>query len=73
MLWLISCSVVILIQDWAFTFREHGHKTLIALSQFWQLRGWVGLSESVKRGKFVIKIFFQIAMNDILKISDNVE
>ena len=47
------------------------------LSRFWLLRGWEGgggLSESVKKGKFVMKIFFSdnVARNkrstDYLKI-----
>ena len=56
-------------------FREHRQKTFITLSGFWPLKegggggggggGGVGrgLSESIKKGKFVTKIFF----------SDNVE
>ena len=49
--------------------REHRQKTLVMLSQdFGCLRGWMGwgeggLSDSVKKGKFVKKIF----------LSDNAE
>ena len=41
--------------------REHRQKILVTLRGFWQLRGWReggGLSESVKKGKFVTKMFF---------------
>ena len=41
--------------------REHTQKTFVTLSRFWPEVG--GLSESVKKVKFVTKIFF----------SDNVE
>ena len=36
------------------------------------LRGWASgsLSESVKKGKFVTKIFFQIVLNKFLKTCD---
>ena len=51
-----------------FMLREHRQKTFNTLSGFWPFRGWRGLSESVKKGKFVTKIFFQIILNEILKI-----
>ena len=39
--------------------REHQQKTFVMLSRFWPLiRGSGCLSESVKKGKFVMKIFF---------------
>ena len=37
--------------------REHQQKTLFTLSRFWLLR-WGCVSESVKKGKLVMKIFF---------------
>ena len=42
------------------------------LGGFWLLRvEWGGgLSESVKKGKFVAKIFFQIVLNKFLKTCD---
>ena len=42
-----------------FCVRKHQQK-LVTLSGFWTLRGWRGLHESVKKGKFVTKIFFEI-------------
>ena len=38
----------------------------VVLNILWPLRGWGwwGLSESVKKGKFITKIFFQIILND---------
>ena len=44
-------------------------KTLIRLSRLWPLPGWRGLSESVKKGKFVTKILFQM-LNEVLKICE---
>ena len=34
---------------------------------FWPLSGWKGLSESVKKIKFVIKTFLQIMLSEALK------
>ena len=50
--------------------REHQQKTFAMLSRFQQLRGWGGgeFSESVKKGKFMTEIFFQIMLNEVLKI-----
>ena len=39
---------------------EHWQKTFVMLSKFWPLREWGDLGESVKKGKFMTKIFFQI-------------
>ena len=39
--------------------RQHQQKDFVTLSGFWPLREWGGLSESVKKGKFVTKIFFR--------------
>ena len=33
------------------------------------LRGWAGLSESNKKGKFVTKIFFRRILNEVIKSS----
>ena len=33
-------------------------------------RGWECLSESVKKGRFVTKIFLKIILNEILKICE---
>ena len=39
------------------------------LSGFWPLRGWRRrVSEFVKKGKFVTNLFFQIMLNEVLKI-----
>ena len=40
------------------------------LSGFWLLRGWEGggLRESVKKGKFVMRLFLQLMLNEVLKI-----
>ena len=40
-----------------FSVREHQQKTFVTFSRFWLLRG---LSESVKKEKFVTKIFFSV-------------
>ena len=48
--------------------REHRQKTLITLSEFWLLSGCEGLSESVKKGKFVTNFFCQIMMDEVLII-----
>ena len=37
---------------------EHQQKTFVTLSRFWPLRVWGSLSESVKKGQFMTKIFF---------------
>ena len=52
--------------------REHRQKTFVTLSGFWLLRGLGGLSESVKKGKFVTKIFFffHVMLNEVLKICE---
>ena len=47
--------------------REHQQKRFVMLSRFWPLKGLGGLSESIKEGKFVTKIFFHIMLNEILK------
>ena len=52
-------------------------KNSVTLSGFWQLKGWGGFSsESVKKGKFLTKIFqffFEVIMlNEVLvKICEN--
>ena len=52
---------------WLLNFiREHRQKIFVTLSRFWALRGWEGLSEFVKKEKFVEKIFFQIMLNEVL-------
>ena len=54
-------------------FREHRQKTFVTLSRFWPLRGWGGrggLSEFVKKGKFVKTFFFQIMLYKALKTSE---
>ena len=38
--------------------REHRQKTFVTLSGFWTLKWCGGLSESVKKRKFVTKVFF---------------
>ena len=48
--------------------REYQQKKFIMLSRFWMLRGWGrGLSESIKKGKFVTKILFQIILKTTFK------
>ena len=47
--------------------REHQRKRFVTVSGFWPLRGWEGLRQSVKRRKYVTKIFFQIILNKVLK------
>ena len=54
--------------------REHRQK-LVRLSGFWLLKGCGCegrdggcLSKSVEKGKFVMKIFFQILLNEVLKV-----
>ena len=49
--------------------REHQQKSFVTLSGFWPLWGWGDLSESVKKGKFVTKIFFGLMLYETLKIS----
>ena len=49
---------------------EHWQKTFVKLSGFHLLRGWGSLSESVKKWKFTLKIFFQIMLNEVLKICE---
>ena len=52
---------VILIKKFYQPVREHRQKTFIMLSGFWPLREWrgaEGLKESIKKGKFVTKIYF---------------
>ena len=46
--------------------RELRQKFFVTLSRFWELRGWEGLREFVKKEKFVRKIFFQIMLNEVL-------
>ena len=53
--------------------REHRQKTFVPVN--WRilavaLRGWGELSESVKKEKLVTKIFFQIVLNEGLKMCD---
>ena len=48
------------------TLMEHHQKLLSHLEDFYCSVGG-GLSESVKKGKFVTKIFFQIMLNEALK------
>ena len=47
--------------------REHQQITFVTLSGFWLLRGLGCLSESVKKGKFLTKIFLLIMLNEVLK------
>ena len=42
--------------------REHRQKTFAMLSELWPLSGWGVLGESIKKGIFVTKIFFQIML-----------
>ena len=53
-----------------FMLREHRQKTFNTRSGFWPLKGWSGLSGSAKKGKFVTKFFFQIMLNEVLKICE---
>ena len=50
--------------------REQLIQTLktVKLSRFWPLKGCGDFSKLVKKGKFVTKIFFQIILNEVLKI-----
>ena len=44
--------------------KEYGQKLFVTLSRFRPLRGLcVSLDESVKKGKFLTKIFFQTMLN----------
>ena len=54
-----------------FDVREHIQKTFVAFSGFWPLKGWGGLAEFVKKGKFAMKIFFKIMLNKVLEICKN--
>ena len=54
-----------------FDVREHIQKTFVTFSGFWPLRGWGGLAEFVKKGKFAMKIFFKIMLNKVLEICKN--
>ena len=61
---LNACRIYIFaffIFAWKYPFwlREHRQKTFVTPGGFWLLRGW-GLSESVIKGKFLIKIFFSV-------------
>ena len=47
--------------------RQLQQKTFVTLSRFWLLRGQGSLSESVNKGKFVTKIFFQIFLNEVFR------
>ena len=38
------------------------------LSGFWSLRGWGSLIDSVKKEKSVTNSFFQIMLNEVLKM-----
>ena len=38
--------------------REHRQKTFVTLSGLWTVKGCGGLNESVKKRKFVTKVFF---------------
>ena len=47
--------------DFCLKYREHWQKKFsshLSLGNIWSLRGWLGLIEPVKKGKFVTKIFF---------------
>ena len=52
--------------------REDQQKTFVTLSGFWSLRGWGGggVSESVKKKNLSPKSFFQIMLNEVLKICE---
>ena len=41
------------------------------LSKCWPERVWGDLSESVKKGEFVIKIFLKTVFNEVLKSCKN--
>ena len=54
---IISCHRV----KFFFSLRKHGQKSFVRLSGLWPLSGWMGgvaLTESVKKRKFMTKIFF---------------
>ena len=54
-------------------FREHQKKSFIMLSGFWPVRekGWgAGCVSELVKGKFMTKIFFQIMLNEVLKICE---
>ena len=42
------------------------------LSRFWPIRGWgkVSVNIYIKKGKFMMKIFFSIRLNEVLKICE---
>ena len=52
--------------------RKHRQKKIVMLSGFWPLRGWGGLRETVKKGKFVTKTFsadnFEWSSNNLWKM-----
>ena len=41
------------------------------LSKLSPLKGWENLGESVKKGKFLKKVFLQIVLNEVLKSYEN--
>ena len=50
---------------------EHRQETPFTLSRFWSLKEWMGVkdfSESVKKGKFVIKNFCRLFFDQVLKV-----
>ena len=50
-----------------FWLREHRQKTFVTHSGFWPSGVGGGLSEYVKKGKFLTKIFFSVNLNEVLK------
>ena len=67
---LVGMTVEALVLKKKNAIREHRQKILITLSEFWLLSGCEGLSESVKKGKFVTKFFCQIMMDEVLIICE---
>ena len=52
-------------------FKHLGKINKKLLSHLTDFGHWEGLSESVKKGKLVIKIFFYIKLNEVLQICEN--
>ena len=63
------CNTFPILREISFM-REHRQKPLVMLSGFWPFKGIGGFSDSVKKGKFVKKPFFQIMLNEVLKICE---
>ena len=55
---LVGMTVEALVPQKKNAIREHRQKTFVTLCGLWTLKGCGGLNESVKKRKFVTKVFF---------------